>query len=166
MKVAISLGSNLGDRLLELQAARDFLAGLAANGHYRQSPVFETEPIGCPPNSPWFLNAVVEFDYAGDPHELLARLQAYEDSRGRNRNLPRNAARPIDLDILYFGHRQLQDPTLCLPHPRLATRRFVLEPLATIAPDQIIPAAGKTVGALLAELPARSDASRVVALDW
>jgi 2-amino-4-hydroxy-6-hydroxymethyldihydropteridine diphosphokinase len=166
VNVAISLGSNLGDRLGELRAARDFLITLSADGRCRQSPVYETEPVDCPPNSPRFLNAVVELDYDGEPHQLLARLQAYETSRGRDRHQPRHAARPIDLDILYCGPQPLADATLCLPHPRLTSRRFVLEPLAAIAPDRIVPGTGKTVARLLAELPARPDASRVVALDW
>jgi 2-amino-4-hydroxy-6-hydroxymethyldihydropteridine diphosphokinase len=166
VKVGISLGSNLGDRLAQLQAARDFLVTLAVDDHYRQSPVYETEPQGCPPGSPLFLNAVVEFEFTGEPLDLLARLQAYEQAHGRNRDLPRNAARRIDLDILYFGDRQLETPTLVLPHPRMTTRRFVLEPLAAIAPDLGIPGTGKTVEQLLAGLPARPEATRVVMLDW
>lgn len=166
MNVGLGLGSNLGDRLLNLQRARNYLISLSPEGWHRQSPVYETEPVGCPPNSPKFLNAVLEIEFTGAPRTLLRKTQAYELAHGRDRTLPVNAAREIDIDILYFGEREVQEPNLVIPHPRLATRRFVLLPLSTLAPDRIIKGTGKNVRQLLRELPAGGPTVTFRQQDW
>ncbi len=166
MKVGLGLGSNLGDRLLNLQRARNYLISLSPERWHRQSPVYETEPVGCPPNSPKFLNTVLEIEFSGAPRTLLKKTQAYEVAHGRDRSLPVNAAREIDIDILYFGEKEVLEKNLVIPHPRLATRRFVLLPLSTLAPDLIIKGTGRNVRQLLRELPSGDGAVTFQQHDW
>src|SRR5271170_7181820 len=162
MKVGVGLGSNLGDRLRQIQQAKAYLLSLSPEAWHIASPLYETEPVGCPPNSPRFLNAVLEIEFEGAPKTLLKKTMAYEVAHGRDRDLPKNAARPIDIDILYFGEEEILEKDLVVPHPRLAERRFVLLPLSTIRPDMIVKATAKTVRTLLRELPAREGEVRFV----
>lgn len=166
MKVGLALGSNLGDRLQQLQLAKAYLLSLSPEQWHRASPLYETEPLGCPPNSPKFLNAVLQIEFTGAPRTLLKKTQAYEDAHGRDRDLPRNAARPIDIDILYFGEQEVLEEDFVVPHPRLAERRFVLLPLSTIEPEMIVKGTGKTVKMLLRELPEWEGEVRFVQHDW
>jgi 2-amino-4-hydroxy-6-hydroxymethyldihydropteridine diphosphokinase len=166
MKVGLALGSNLGDRLQHLQQAKAYLLGLSREGWHLQSPLYETEPVGCPPNSPTFLNAVLEIEYKGAPRTLLKKVVAYEQAHGRDRSLPKNAARTIDIDILYFGEKEVLERDLVIPHPRMAERRFVLLPLSTIRPELIVKGTGKTVTMLRRELPAREGEVKFVAQEW
>ncbi|MCW1923468.1 2-amino-4-hydroxy-6-hydroxymethyldihydropteridine diphosphokinase [Luteolibacter arcticus] len=138
-KVGVALGSNLGNRLRHLQDARDLLKNLAAPGSFRQAPVYQTEPVACPPDSPDFYNTVVEFDYAGTAHDLLDATQGIEFRLGRAANPERNAPRVIDVDILYFGDERIDGGILDLPHPRLTSRRFVLQPLTDLHPELVLP---------------------------
>ncbi|MEI6084214.1 MAG: 2-amino-4-hydroxy-6-hydroxymethyldihydropteridine diphosphokinase [Verrucomicrobiota bacterium] len=139
MKVGLSLGSNLGDRLRHLQQAKNFLISLSTDRWHLASPAYETGPVDCPPNSPAFFNAVVEIEFAGTPQTLLKKIQTYQAAHGRDRSLPKNAARAIDIDILYFGELKIAEPDLVVPHPRMLERRFVLVPLAIIRPDLVLP---------------------------
>jgi 2-amino-4-hydroxy-6-hydroxymethyldihydropteridine diphosphokinase len=166
MKVGLALGSNLGERLRHLQQAKAYLLSLSREQWHLASPLYETEPVGCPPNSPKFLNAVLEIDYEGAPRTLLKKIQAYETAHGRDRNLPKNAARTIDIDILYFGEKQLLEPDLVIPHPRMAERRFVLLPLSTIRPDMIVKGTGKTVRMLLRQLPPGEGSVKFLWQNW
>jgi 2-amino-4-hydroxy-6-hydroxymethyldihydropteridine diphosphokinase len=166
MKVGFGLGSNLGDRLQHLQQAKAYLLSLSKEAWHVASPLYETEPVGCPPNSPKFLNAVLEIEFDGAPKTLLKKIAAYEVAHGRDRDLPKNAARPIDIDILYFGEKEILEKDLVVPHPRMAERRFVLLPLSTIRPDMIVKGTGKTVRMLLRELPAGDGEVRFVQQDW
>jgi 2-amino-4-hydroxy-6-hydroxymethyldihydropteridine diphosphokinase len=166
MKVGLGLGSNLGDRLLHLQLAKRYLLSLSKEQWHRASPLYETEPVGCPPNSPKFLNATLEIEYESSAKALLRKIIAYENAHGRDRNLPRNAARTIDIDILYFGEQEVLEKNLVVPHPRLADRRFMLLPLSTIRPEMIVKGTGKTVTMLLRELPAREGEVRFVQQEW
>lgn len=166
MKVGLALGSNLGDRLWHLQQAKRYLISLSPEEWHRASPLYETEPVGCPPNSPKFLNAALEIQYERSPRTLLKKLMAYQRAHGRDSNLPRNAARTIDLDILYFGDREVLEEDLVIPHPRLAERRFVLLPLSTICPDRVIKGTGKTVQMLLRELPSQEGDVKFVRQEW
>jgi 2-amino-4-hydroxy-6-hydroxymethyldihydropteridine diphosphokinase len=146
--VFLGLGSNLGDRLGNLQAGLKSLdpAGLAVEA---VSSVWETEPVGGPPQSS-FLNGVARLRTRLSPRAVLAAVQAAEDAAGRQRTL-RNGPRPLDLDILLFDDAVIAEPDLVIPHPRLAERRFVLAPLAEIAPDAVHPVLRRSVWALLAE---------------
>ncbi len=166
MKVGLALGSNLGDRLRHLQQAKAYLLSLSHEGWHLASPLYETEPVGCPPNSPKFFNAVLEIEYEGAPRTLLKKIIAYEQAHGRDRGLPKNAARTIDIDILYFGEKEILERDLVIPHPRMAERRFVLLPLSTIRPGMNVKGTGKTVKMLLRELPAREGEVKFVAQEW
>lgn len=151
----IALGSNLGDRLAHLRQGRDLLFSL----HERSAPapfsrVYQTEPVDCPPDSAPFLNAVIEIHTSLDPDHLLWQLNRLESELGRPNPRGRNAPRPLDLDILYSGELVIDTPNLVLPHPRLAARRFVLEPLADLRPDFTLPGDQRPVTQLLAALPA------------
>ena len=166
MKVGLAMGSNLGDRRQHLQQAKNYLLSLSPEQWHLASPLYETEPVGCPPNSPKFLNAVLEIEFTGAPKTLLKKTQAYENTHGRDRNLPKNAARTIDIDLLYFGEKEVVEKDLIIPHPGLAMRRFVLLPLSTIRPEMIVKGTGKTVRMLLRELPEREGDVRFVQPEW
>jgi 2-amino-4-hydroxy-6-hydroxymethyldihydropteridine diphosphokinase len=153
MKTFIALGSNLGDRREALVRALDFLREISVEGYLRPATPIETDPVDCPPGSHPFLNTVAEIDWKGTARELMYLLQEWERTEGRPQVRPVNAPRPIDLDIIVFGDRQIQEPDLIVPHPRAHLRQFVLEPLAELAPDLILPGQEKTVRTLLAELP-------------
>lgn len=165
-RVGVALGSNLGNRLRNLQEARALLRKLAVPGEaFLQAPVYQAEPVGCPAGSPDFYNTVVEFACRVDPHELLERTRAIEFHLGRAL-AERNAPRIIDLDILYFGERQLANDILLLPHPRLTRRRFVLQPLADIRPDLILPGDEATIAKHLRFLNRSEPAVRLVQSSW
>jgi 2-amino-4-hydroxy-6-hydroxymethyldihydropteridine diphosphokinase len=138
-KVGFSLGTNLGDRLAHLQRACTNLRELASSDHFRVSNIYETDPVDCPEASPGFLNAVIEIETAILPLDLLGRTQSIETDFGRpdksNREL--NAPRVIDVDILYYGDRIINEPTLIIPHPRMHERDFVLRPLSDIRLDLV-----------------------------
>jgi 2-amino-4-hydroxy-6-hydroxymethyldihydropteridine diphosphokinase len=138
--VGIALGSNIGDCIANLQAARDCLREIAMPGKpFLQAANYHTEPLHCPPGSPRFFNSVVEMAWEGDPFALLDITQSIENRLGRIAKPERNAPRVIDVDLLYFGGDIIDTKVLMLPHPRIGERRFVLEPLAEIRPDLILP---------------------------
>ena len=166
MKVGLGLGANVGDRLQQLQHAKRYLISLSLEQWHQASPVYETVPVDCPPDSPAFLNAVVEIEFTGAPRTLLNKTLAYETAHGRNRSAGLNAPRTIDIDILFFGEKEIVEQDLIIPHPRLAERRFVLVPLATICPDMIVKGTDKTVRLLLRELPERGEEVKFVQQDW
>jgi 2-amino-4-hydroxy-6-hydroxymethyldihydropteridine diphosphokinase len=144
--VALALGSNLGDRRAHLTWAVDRLSTLLRD--CRVSSFIETDPVGVPDAQPRYLNAAMVGTTALDPHDLLAALMTIEQERGRTRTSFRGA-RTLDLDLILYGDRILDDASLTVPHPRFRDRRFVLEPLASIAPDWIDPMTGQTVASLL-----------------
>ena len=152
-RVGIALGSNLGDRLAHLQAAIISLRGIAvAGGKFLEATIYQTEPLLCPPGSPLFFNTAVEIAYEGDPFGLLETTRLLEQQLGRIAKTERNAPRVIDIDLLYFGDVQIDSEALILPHPRIGERRFVLQPLADIRPDLILPGAIQTVAETLETL--------------
>ena len=153
-RVGIALGSNLGDRPANLQAARDCLREIATLGEpFLQASTYQTEPLFCPPGSPLFHNSVVEIEFDGDALELLELTQSIERKLGRTASPERNAPRIIDLDLLYFGDEIIDTEALVLPHPRIGERRFVLQPLAEIRPGLILPGQTLSVAGLLDRLP-------------
>ena len=149
----VALGSNLGDSREILKGAVSKLQGLSAEPVLRSS-IWKTEPVDCPPGSPPFLNAVVAIvpESANTPEKLLAVLKSLETEFGRRPKVVMNEPRPLDLDLIAFGGLLVQSETLTLPHPRAHVRRFVLAPLAEIAPDFVFPGQAKTVKRLLGEL--------------
>lgn len=145
-RVGIALGSNLGNRLSNLRAARDMLRGLVdPESHYLQSPIYQTEPVDCTDDSPDFYNTVIELDYIGKPYELLSETQGVEFHLGREATYERNSPRVIDVDILYFGDEVIREEILTIPHPRLMDRLFVLQPLNDIRPNLILPGDEATI---------------------
>ena len=166
MKVGLGLGSNVGDRLQQLQHAKRYLLSLSPEQWHRASPVYETAPVHCPANSPVFLNAVLEIEFTGAPKTLLKKILAYETAQDRDRTAGTNAPRTIDIDILYFGGKEISEKELVVPHPRIAERRFVLVPLATLQPEMIVKGTGKTVRMLLRELPERTGEVKFLQQDW
>lgn len=154
MHAGIALGSNLGDKLANLREACRRLQALAVDGgEFRCSLIYRTEPQHCPPDSPDFYNAVVELEYQGSALELLKATREIEVSMGRVRGEERNAPRTIDLDLLYVGDQECATEQLELPHPRIAERRFVLQPLVDIRPHMVLPGEVVTVAEQLAILP-------------
>lgn len=145
-RVGIALGSNLGDRLENLRAARDLLADIAVPGApVLQAAIYETAPVGCPEGSPDFYNTVIEVSYDGTADDLLNQTQAFQRQLGRPEVAERNAPRVIDIDLLYFGDERVVSERLELPHPRLTVRRFVLQPLADIRPELVLPGDTRTI---------------------
>jgi 2-amino-4-hydroxy-6-hydroxymethyldihydropteridine diphosphokinase len=158
MRTAVALGSNLGDRLDNLRAARKAIIYVAnVKPPILSSVAYETEAVDCESGAGKFLNAVVEFEYQGDPATLLEQLSGIEEALGRKRDHPKNVSRTIDIDLLYCGHRQIDNGRLQLPHPRIHLRKFVLKPLADIRPDLVLPGRKKTVSELLTDLKQSGD---------
>jgi 2-amino-4-hydroxy-6-hydroxymethyldihydropteridine diphosphokinase len=156
--VFLGLGSNLGDRKAAIDEA---LRRLAARGFTStaKSSLWLTEPVGGPPQGP-FLNAVVGGETQLEPEALLATCLAIELELGRARGT-KNGPRTIDLDLLIHGTLRLERPGLVVPHPRLHERRFVLAPLAEIAPLLVHPLLGRSVLELLDACPDRSAVRRL-----
>jgi 2-amino-4-hydroxy-6-hydroxymethyldihydropteridine diphosphokinase len=148
--VYLSLGSNIGDREANLKSAIHALpaAGIRVA---RVSPVYETEPVDYT-SQRWFLNLVVEAQTELLPLRLLARTARIERELGRTRSIAKGP-RTIDIDILFYGNAVVHAATLEIPHPRLAERRFVLAPLADLAPDFRHPVTRQTIHSLLDAAP-------------
>ena len=148
-RVAVALGSNLGDRHAHLDHAvarlRSLLQQLAVSRYH------DTVPVGVTGPQPIYLNAVAVGSTALPPRDLLDALLAIEAERGRERPHP-NAARTLDMDLILYGDRAIDEPGLVVPHPRFRERRFVLEPLVEVAPDFRDPVTGKSARQLLGDL--------------
>jgi 2-amino-4-hydroxy-6-hydroxymethyldihydropteridine diphosphokinase len=150
----IALGANLDDRAANLRAALERIDKLPQTHVLAVSSFHETEPVDAAPGSGSFMNAAAVLETELQPADLMKALLDIEKSLGRDRSLsqPRNSPRPIDLDLLLYNDLILSTPQLTLPHPRMHLRRFVLEPLAEIAPTLIHPVRGQSIRDLLAAL--------------
>jgi 2-amino-4-hydroxy-6-hydroxymethyldihydropteridine diphosphokinase len=146
----VGLGANLGDREAAIRRALELLGADAEIEIVALSTLRETDPVGYL-DQPRFLNGVAALETELPPRELLDRLLAVERALGRTRAGPRWGPRTIDLDLLVHGADLVDEPGLRVPHPRLAERRFALEPLAELDPDLVVPGAGP-VKTLLASL--------------
>ena len=146
----VGLGANLGDPAAQIRWALAAMRGDCALGLVLSSSLYASSPQGAP-DQPDFINAVAMMETALAPLDLLESLQGIETRFGRVRSV-RNAPRTLDLDLLLYGTEVLDLPELQVPHPRMHLRRFVLEPLAEIAPGLVIPGMA-TAGDLLAQLP-------------
>ena len=152
-RCGIALGSNLGDSAACLREAIERLRAISVPGEpVCVAPFYRTTPLACPPGSPDFLNSVIEIARGGTALELLHETRQIEAHMGRIRGPERNAPRTIDIDLLYFGDETVHCDELTLPHPRLTQRRFVLQPLADIRPELILPGQLRCVREILHSL--------------
>jgi 2-amino-4-hydroxy-6-hydroxymethyldihydropteridine diphosphokinase len=158
----IALGSNLGNSIEILFQAFQRLQKFSAEPVVKSS-LWKTSPVDCPPESPSFLNAVLCISPFPDetPESLLEKLQQLEKEFGRQPKKILNEPRPLDLDLIAFGNEIRATKNLTLPHPRAHERRFVLQPLAEIAPHLILPRQTKTVAELLRDLKTDEALTRV-----
>lgn len=147
----IALGSNLGDRAAHIAAAVDALRQTPGVRVTAVSSLIETAAVGGPTDSPAYLNGAATVDTTLSAHDLLRAMQAIEIQLGRERAV-RWGPRTVDLDLLLFGSASIDTPDLVVPHPLLHDRRFVLEPLAEIAPSAVHARSGRTVAQMLAAL--------------
>lgn len=151
MRAFLGLGSNLGDREQQLRQAVAALPDVVAI-----SPVYETEPVGGPEGQPPYLNLVVELDTELSPRQLLTLAQQLESAAGRVR-AERHGPRTLDVDVLLVDDVFVDDPDLTVPHPRMTERRFVMAPLADLAPDLLTPGWEETAQGVVTRLGMLSD---------
>jgi 2-amino-4-hydroxy-6-hydroxymethyldihydropteridine diphosphokinase len=150
MRAFVGVGSNLGDRWARLALAARALRATPRLALVRASRVWDSAPVG--PPQPRYLNAVLELETELPPRELLAALRQVERAAGRERRV-RWGARTLDLDLLLYADLALEAAGLTVPHPAIASRRFVLAPLAELCPGRVVPGTGATVAQLLAAAP-------------
>jgi 2-amino-4-hydroxy-6-hydroxymethyldihydropteridine diphosphokinase len=156
--IYLSLGSNVGDREANLRAAIAAIEGAGVRVT-RVSSLYETEPVDFL-EQPWFLNCVVEGETESKPLALLRALREIEVKMG-SKKLIAKGPRLLDMDILLYGEETIDKPELQVPHPRMLNRRFVLGPLAEIAPELRHPSWNGTATDLLARTPDRSEVRRL-----
>jgi 2-amino-4-hydroxy-6-hydroxymethyldihydropteridine diphosphokinase len=160
----LGLGSNLGERLVTLQGARQALASHPQVEIAATSPLYETAPVGGPPGQGHYLNAVLQITTDLAPGQLLTLCRTVEETFARCRQ-QRWGARTLDIDLLLYGAFLHDEPELQLPHPRLHLRRFVLAPLADLAPHLPHPRLGSTIKQLLEQLSSEPAVS-LLHKDW
>jgi 2-amino-4-hydroxy-6-hydroxymethyldihydropteridine diphosphokinase len=153
-RAVLAIGSNLGERLANLQGAVNAIADTPDVWVTGVSPVYETEPVDCPPDSRTFLNAVVVLDTTLAATRLMDRALAIEDAFHRERGEEANSPRTLDVDLIVVGDRRSDEDFLRLPHPRAAERAFVLRPWLDVDPEATLPERGR-----VAELLERVDQS-------
>ena len=141
-RAVLALGSNLGERMGSLQGAVNALADTPDVWITAVSPVYETEPVDCPPDAKTFLNAVVLIDTTLAASRLMDRALAIEDAFERERSDVKNAPRTLDVDLIVVGDRRSDDESLRLPHPRAGERAFVMRPWLDVDPEAELPGSG------------------------
>jgi len=159
-RAVLSLGSNLGDRLANLQDALNTLAETPDVWVTTISPVYETEPVDSPADAELYLNAIVLADTTLTPTRLLERALTIEDAYGRSRSGIFNEPRTLDIDVISVGDKILEEESLTLPHPRAHQRAFVLKPWLDLEPSADLPGVGP-----IAELLEQSDQSGITRRD-
>ena len=161
--IFIGFGSNVGDRVDFCDRAVTLLSLLPHSQVIASSLLYETEPVndGSSPGDGWFMNGVVQLETDLTPKSLLSMLREIERSLGRDED-NRSGPRTMDLDILFYGRRVIDEPGLVVPHPRLHQRRFVLMPMSELDPLWMHPTRQKTMAQLLAEVMDQSEARPLV----
>ncbi|TLD70579.1 2-amino-4-hydroxy-6-hydroxymethyldihydropteridine diphosphokinase [Phragmitibacter flavus] len=162
----IALGSNLGDRTENLRRAVTAICQLPGTHLIDAAPLYETDPVDCPPDSQPFYNSVIEIRTTIALGQLLRLLRGIESRFGRRHDHGHNAPRTIDLDILCSGELVLNTPELTIPHPRMTQRAFVLQPLADLHPGLILPGHDDTVCSLLENLTTTESPLLLVDTHW
>jgi 2-amino-4-hydroxy-6-hydroxymethyldihydropteridine diphosphokinase len=157
-KIYLSLGSNIGDRAKNIARAIDALASHGVKVT-REASLYETEPVEMTEQD-WFLNSVVEAETDLQPDELMGTLLLIEREMGRERRVPKGP-RVIDLDVLLYGEQVVHTAGVEIPHPRMTQRKFVLVPLAEIAPEVRHPVLQKTAAELLASVEDSSEVRKM-----
>ena len=163
MEIGFSFGSNQGNRLDHLRVGRRRLLATEDATLLAASPLYETDPVGVEPEYAdlSFVNAVLIIESEQVVERWLEWLHEIESDLGRQRTGDRNAPRPIDIDILYAGNQCIDSGGLVVPHPRWTERRFVLQPLADVRPDLVLPNQTRTVAELLATLRSNDGLERL-----
>lgn len=157
----------MGAKLNMMRAARDyFLEMHLLEDEFLQSRLYMTEPVGCPPGSDCYVNAVLEFTWASTSEDLLVHCQQIERDLGRVRSHVRCEPRTADVDILYLGDMVVNAPNLILPHPRAHLRKFVLRPLSDIRPELVLPGQSLSVEELLKGLDTPEPDPVILAEQW
>jgi len=156
--IYLSLGSNLGDRAGNLAEAVKRLGALGTV--VAQSSLYETEPVEVESDQPWYLNSAVAMKTELEPEEFLQRVLAIERAMGRHRS-GHKSSRSIDIDLILFGDEIVKSENLTIPHPAMHRRRFVLDPLAEIAPEVQHPILKQTVRHLRKQLPAAGTVRKI-----
>ena len=159
METGFSLGSNLGGRLRLLSQAKTLILMDPRVQFVDQSSVYETEPVDVKEEyrTMKFLNTVLIVESDLDPDEWLSKMKKVEATLQRVRTEDRNAPRPIDVDLLFIGDQIVDSDLLQVPHPRWAERRFVVEPLAEVRPDLVLPGTNDSVRKILEQMPPSDD---------
>lgn len=167
MELGFSLGGNLGDRLAYMQAARDALIAVEGSAFLSQSPIYETSPVGVRAvyKELLYYNAVVVLSSPLSMDQWALELARIEEQLGRERTEDKNAPRTIDVDLIYADDLFIDSGGLIVPHPRWASRRFVLQPLADVRPDLRLPGESEPVKHLLRNLPQEETIEKIVA-EW
>ncbi len=156
MEIGLSLGTNLGDRLHNLRRAESLINAIDDVTIVGRSRIYETDPVDVPDefaDKP-FLNSILIVDTSLPLADIATHMAGIEDNMGRKRSSQANAPRVIDVDIIYAGNIQQEAGSLIVPHPRWSTRRFVVQPLADLKPNLVLPSETKTVAEVLLSLPA------------
>ncbi len=168
LQIGFSLGSNLGDKIFNLAKARRELLQVGDAREVGKSSLYETEPVDVKPEFQHlkFLNAVLVIETRSPAREWLEHIARIESRFGRRRDGDdKNAPREIDIDIIFAGDQLIGSGGLVVPHPRWAERRFVVQPLAELQPDRILPGTDRTVAQILETLPGADELTRLDA-DW
>lgn len=167
VQIGFSLGSNLGDKAAHIRKAAALILEQDDAELVAKSSLYETEPVDVKPEFSHlkFLNSVMVIRTALDARTWLERIGEVEYLLGRRREDDKNAPREVDVDIIFVGDQLIGSGGLIVPHPRWAERRFVVQPLAEIQPDRVLPGMDRTVAEILADLPDAGDLTRLD-LEW
>jgi len=168
IELGLSLGSNLGDRLHQLQTATSRVLEVPGTKLVAKSPIYETEPVGVRPEYQdlAYYNCVLVIQSPDSAGDWLTELQTIEADMGRVRGDDRFSPRPIDIDILFAGDECVDGKDLSVPHPRWAKRRFVVCPLADVKPDLVLPGQHKTVSEVMQDLSEDGEAVQRIVEVW